>query len=74
MKVRATAEGGAVAVALRVNGTEAGRFLAGPKWEEHRVRVPSGLWRRELNDVVLAPDSGSLRVSLIELVQLAEKR
>ena len=74
VKVRATAEGDEVAVALRVNGTEAGRFLAGTEWAEHRVRVPSGFWRRELNDVVLAPESGRLRVSLIELAQLAEKR
>ena len=74
VKVRAAAEGDAVDVALRVNGVEAGRFLAGPEWAEHRVRVPSAFWRRELNDVVLAPESGSLRVDAIELAQLTEKR
>ena len=74
VKVRAAAEGDAVAVELRVNGAEAGRFLAGPEWAEHPVRVPSAFWRRELNDVVLASEGGSLRVAAIEFVQLTEKR
>lgn len=74
VRVRAAAEGDPVAVTLRVNGTEAGRFLAGREWDEFRVRVPSGFWRRELNDVVLAPEAGGLRVDALELVQLTEKR
>ena len=74
VKVRAAGEGEVVAVSLRVNGSEAGRFLAGPEWAEHGLRVPSRFWRRELNDVVLTPESGSLRVDQVELTRLREQR
>ena len=73
VRVRAAAEGDAVAVTVRVNGTLAGRFRAGREWDEHVLWVPSACWRRELNDVVLAPERGALRVAQLEFVRLKEK-
>jgi hypothetical protein len=72
--VHAASEAEPVRVTVRVNGRDAGRFLAEREWDEHGLRVPSGLWRRELNDVVLAPDGGALRVAKISFVRLKEKR
>jgi hypothetical protein len=52
VKVRARAEPADVSV--RVNGREAGRLLvSADAWQEQRLAVPEGYWRRELNDVVI---------------------
>ena len=74
LRVRAAAEGEPVPVILRVNGAEAGRFLAGRDWDEHVLRVPRAFWRRELNDVVLAPEGGALRVAEMDFARPKEKR
>src|SRR6185295_19336671 len=68
--VHAASEAEPVRVTVRVNGSEAGGFLAEREWDEHGLRVPSGLWRRELNDVVLVPDGGVLRVARISFIRL----
>jgi hypothetical protein len=73
VRVRAAAESDPVTVALLVNGAEVGRFQAGPEWEEQRVLVRSHFWRRELNDVVLAPDGGALRVDAVEFAPVTGK-
>jgi hypothetical protein len=44
-----------VEVRVNVNGRTAGRFLAGPAWEDQVVSADAAFWRRELNDVVLEP-------------------
>jgi hypothetical protein len=56
-----------------VNAREAGRFVTGPEFEEHPLRVPAAFWRRELNDVVVAPE-GVLRVDAIVFRRLSRTR
>ena len=73
LRVRAAAESEPVPVILRVNGAEAGRFLAGRDWDEHVLRVPRVFWRRELNDVVLTPEGGALRVAEVDFARPKEK-
>jgi hypothetical protein len=73
VEVRAASAAGEVVVGLLVNGKEAGRFLATPEWGEHRLRVPAVFWRRELNDVVLAPE-GSLDVDAVVFRRLGGKK
>jgi hypothetical protein len=58
-------------VRVRVNGREAGAVLVETAWSEGRLRLPAGLWRRELNDVVVAPSSGTVCVDALEFVRLA---
>jgi hypothetical protein len=53
VRFRAASDAEPVEVHVLVNGRVAGRFLAGPDWEDHGVTVDASLWRRELNDVVL---------------------
>ncbi len=68
VRPRVASTGAMTGVALVVNGRPAGRFLAGPAFEEHPVLVPASFWRRELNDVVLAPE-GPLLVDAVRFVR-----
>jgi len=52
MSLRAASEAESE-VLIEVNGREVGRIRARADWTESRVRAVAGLWRRELNDVVL---------------------
>jgi hypothetical protein len=60
LDVHASAGGSSVVVSVTVNGTAAGRFVAGGAWGTHRIALPRALWRRDLNDLVL--DSGGATV------------
>jgi len=60
-------------VTVVVNGREAGRFLAGTGFADHAVRVPAAFWRRELNDVILAPEGADVRVSAVVFRQLGRE-
>jgi hypothetical protein len=73
VEVHAAAEEGTTLVGLRVNGREAGRFAAGPGFAGHRLQVPAGFWRRELNDVTLVPER-PLRVSTLQFRRTGEGR
>ncbi|HEY6547635.1 MAG TPA: hypothetical protein VI589_07005, partial [Vicinamibacteria bacterium] len=71
--VRARADGETSLVAVLVNGREAGRFAAeeGTPFTDHRLLVPRGFWRRELNRVSLAPDR-PLQVAALAFRQTRE--
>jgi hypothetical protein len=60
-------------VELFVNGRPAGRAIVGAGWSDHRVAVPAGFWRRELNDVVLrtAGAGAGVRVDAFDFTRLA---
>jgi hypothetical protein len=73
VRIRASSPGGPTLAGLFVNGREAGRFLAGPSFAEHALRVPAGFWRRELNDVVIDP-SRMLRVDAVSFHPLSRMR
>jgi hypothetical protein len=63
--VHARPDEGAALVTVFVNGLPAGRFVAEEgAFDDHRVFAPRALWRRELNDVVLAADR-PLRVASV---------
>jgi hypothetical protein len=74
VEVRAASSGAdGTVVTLIVNGREAGRFLAEEGFADERVRVPAAYWRRELNDVILAPDGGDVRVHAFVFRQLGRE-
>jgi hypothetical protein len=58
-------------VEVRVNGQEAGAILVGGRWTEGRLTLPARLWRRELNDVVVAPAGGTVCVDALDFARLA---
>jgi hypothetical protein len=73
VRVRASSPAGETLASLVVNGREAGRFVSGPEFADHPLRVPAAFWRRELNDVVIEP-SGVLRVDAVVFRPLSRKR
>jgi hypothetical protein len=58
-----------VSVVVRVNGVEAGRFVALPPWNEHEVYAPASLWRRELNDVQIEAEAPGVYVDQINFMR-----
>jgi hypothetical protein len=59
----------ATGVRVLVNGRETGAFTAAPGWTDHQVSAPAALWRRDLNDVVLAPDATGVWVDAVDFVR-----
>ncbi len=69
LRIRAQAADAPCEARVVVNGTLAGRFVAGPEWSEARVPAPAALLRRDLNDVVFELDGGELRVDALSFVR-----
>lgn len=67
--LEASAPAGDQPVEVQVNGRNVGRFLARAPWDDYRVRVPAGFWKRELNELRLVGASGVL-VSDVRFVRL----
>jgi hypothetical protein len=61
-------------VRVEVNGREAGTIQAGAAWTESRVRADAGLWRRELNDVVLDARGREVMVGAVTFRRPVEGR
>ncbi len=54
---------------VSVNGREAGRLRIAGGWSEARLRVPGSFWRREINEVALAPDGEGVRLDRVVFVR-----
>jgi len=57
-------------VRVEVNGREAGAFIAGPAWNEHRLAVGRDRWRRDLNDVVLVADRAGVWIDAVDFFRV----
>jgi hypothetical protein len=60
-------------VEVRVNGRAAGRFPVGVGWGEARLRVPEAFWRREINEVALAPSGDGVRLDRVVFVRTSPR-
>jgi hypothetical protein len=69
VRVRTAARGGPVRVAVRVNGHEAGGFLAEAPWCEHEVYAASALWRREVNEVEIEAAEPGVYVDQVNFIR-----
>jgi hypothetical protein len=69
LTLTATSPDGPREVEVHVNGHAAGAVLVERGWTAARLRLPAALWRRELNDVVVAAD-GPLCVDALDFVRL----
>jgi hypothetical protein len=69
VRVRTAARAVAVPVAVRVNGREAGRFVAPASWNEHEVHTPAAFWRRELNEVVIEAAAPGVHVDQVNFIK-----
>jgi hypothetical protein len=59
------------AVRVAVNGRVAGVLAAeGGAWRERAQRIPAAFWRRELNEVVLEPLAGRVRVGPVQFLRV----
>ena len=59
----------ATRVRVAVNGREAGAFVAGPGWGDHRLSVPGDRWRRDLNDVVLDAEGDGVWIDALDFLR-----
>jgi hypothetical protein len=73
MSLRAASEAESE-VLIEVNGREVGRIRARADWTESRVRAVAGLWRRELNDVVLDAGGGAVWLAEVAFRRLSGGR
>ena len=69
LAVRGAGVGAPVEIAVRVNGREAGRLPLQTTWSAPALVVPQDYWRRELNDVVLVPLGGPVRVDAVDFAR-----
>ena len=69
VRVRTAARVEGVAVVVRVNGREAGRFVAPSAWNEHEVYAPAALWRRELNEVEIQAAAPGVDVDQVNFIR-----
>ena len=58
LRITVRVAGSGNSLRVSVNGREAGTIVPGPSWAEHTVPAPAGLWRRNLNEVVLEAGPG----------------
>jgi hypothetical protein len=58
-------------LSVRVNGQDAGAVPIAAGWSEAPLALPARLWRRELNDLVLAPTGGAVCVGVLEFERAA---
>jgi hypothetical protein len=75
LRFEVAAPSGPQEAAVLVNGRDAGRLPAGAGWSRSSFRVGSDFWRRELNEIVLAPagEAPELCVASAEFVWVSRK-
>jgi hypothetical protein len=73
LTLTAVSPSGPRAATVGVNGREAGRVLVAGDWTDSALVLPASLWRREMNDVVVAVDGAagddSVCVALLAFVR-----
>jgi hypothetical protein len=71
LRFRAVSVGSAGDGLISVNGRPLGRIPVGSRWTAAALRAPRHLWRRELNEVRLAPEKGAgpLCVETLDLLR-----
>ena len=74
IRFRATSPAGKTDAAVFVNGRAAGRFAAATAWSRAGLRVASVFWRRELNEVALESQGGSVCVASVEFVRTSGRK
>jgi hypothetical protein len=70
LTLAATSVDGPHDVRLRVNGHEAGTLRVDRGGTAGSLQLPAAFWHRELNDLVVIPDSGSVCVEAFALVRV----
>ena len=74
IRFRATSPAGKTDAGVFVNGRAAGRFAATTGWSRAGLRVATVFWRRELNEVAVEPQAGSVCVASMELVRNSRRK